>query len=285
MAKKHRTSLIGALMAKLPRNLPLLYPLYFATLLQTVRDNIYHPQLPEGLHGFTIAYASDIHYGPMFSKERAVDLVHKLNAFKANVILLGGDYGEITRESIAFWQDIPPLQAKNSVIAVIGNHDLEGSEQEIEDLIKLMRQKGAVVLRNSAHVLDIHGVKLCFAATDDSREGNPDLKLFDKIPDSDFTIFCPHSPDILPELELNQNGSYPFSLAICGHTHGGQVALLGRTIISSSKYRDRYRTGHIMENKTPILVSNGVGTSDMPVRLGAIAQIHNITLLKSPTCV
>ncbi len=79
--------------------------------------------------------------------------------------------------------------------------------------------------------------------------------------------------------EFDQNGNIRYH-AICGHTHGGQVALFNRGVISSSKHGDRYRTGHIVENQTPILVSNGVGTSTMPVRLGAMPQIHHITLLK-----
>ncbi|HHT15215.1 MAG TPA: hypothetical protein GXZ86_04995 [Clostridiales bacterium] len=278
MAKKYRTSLIGALMAKLPRNCRLLYPLYFSTLLQTVKDSIYHPSLPEGLHGFSIAYASDVHYGPMFSKERALDLANKLNALQADLILLGGDYGETTKTSIKFWHLIPKLKVKKGVIAVLGNHDLWGSEAEIDSLTNLIQEKGAVLLRNSAHALNINGAKLCLVATDDGKEGKPDLTLFNRLPACDFSVFCPHSPDILPEFD--QNGSYPFSLAICGHTHGGQVALFNRSIISSSKYGDRYRTGHMIENQTPILVSNGVGTSTMPVRLGAMPQIHYITLLK-----
>ncbi len=91
-------------------------------------------------------------------------------------------------------------------------------------------------------------------------------------------IYTPHSPDILPSA-LKQ-GHFDFALVLTGHTHGGQVAPFGHTIHSSSRYGDRYRSGWIEEGGKQIFISNGVGTSLLPVRLGAPAQIHRITLRK-----
>ena len=69
-----------------------------------------------------------------------------------------------------------------------------------------------------------------------------------------------------------------FQLALCGHTHGGQVVLFNRALKSPSDYGEKYRTGWKKENGVDIMISNGVGTSFLPVRLGARPQIHLITL-------
>ena len=71
-----------------------------------------------------------------------------------------------------------------------------------------------------------------------------------------------------------------YQLALCGHTHGGQVALLGHSLHSSSDLGDRYRSGWYREAGAEIMVSNGVGTPVLPVRLGAPPQYHLITLRK-----
>lgn len=279
MAKKHRVSSIGKLLSKLPRDIKLLYPLYLASQLYLEESTYVSACLPKEWHGLTIAYASDIHYGPMFDQQRAIDLIQRINVLHADVVLLGGDYGETTQTSIDFFQAIPDIQANLCVLAAIGNHDLAGTAEELHLLKSCMLARDIIPLQNECHMLQRNNSYLRFCATDDTRHGTPDTTILNQpMPENAFTIFFPHSPDILPSLTSSPKPK--FDLAICGHTHGGQFAFFGHSLHSSSKFGDRYRTGWKQENGHDILISNGVGTSLIPMRIGAPPQYHLVTLYR-----
>lgn len=278
--KHHHPSFIGKLLSHIPQNKKWLFPFYQAGQLFFTEETFVSPFLPDEWDGFTIAYCSDIHYGPMLSKKRAVELFEKMNALQADIMLLGGDYGETTQTGIELLNLIPCPSARLGVFAAIGNHDLKGSETEFHALIDAMQQKGITPLQNASFSLRGNKTDLILSSTDDSKFGFPDIDiLYTRRERPSFAVYFPHSPDILPQIWKRNRKA--FDLAICGHTHGGQITLLGRSLHSSSKYGDRYRSGWIKENGHSVFVSNGVGTSLMPVRLGAPPQYHLITLKKA----
>jgi uncharacterized protein len=69
------------------------------------------------------------------------------------------------------------------------------------------------------------------------------------------------------------------TLTIAGHTHGGQVRLplIGSPIVSSA-CGQRYVRGSVVEGGRHLFVSTGIGTSDLPVRLGVPPTIFVLTL-------
>ncbi len=234
--------------------------------------------MPKSLDGFKIAYFSDIHFGPMFSKERVLNLAQKINALNADLVLMGGDYGETTLTAVEFFKILPELKSKYGCFACIGNHDRKGSEEEFATLLHVMKNKGVSALINKQIVFDTGNASISLYASDDMYLGHPDISFFDnaKKYKNTFSIFFPHSPDIMPDVLKRNDKS--FDLALCGHTHGGQIRFFGKALYSSSDYKNRYLFGWKEENNHSIFISNGVGTSIMPVRLGARPQIHLITL-------
>ena len=272
---------LGRVLAKLPSSWPLLYPLYLTAQLDTVKENYVSPLLPAAFDGFTIGYVSDIHFGQLLKEDRVRALVKQVNAWQADILILGGDYGENAEGSLRFWQLRPGFRAKERVVATVGNHDRTEPDSLLPAMTDAMRADGVTPLINDALLIRRQGTALALASADDYFNGNPDL-LTTAAPcrGADFTIFFPHNPDILPETYEMPGGPF-YQLALCGHTHGGQVAVLGHAIKSSSIYGNRYRSGWYREHGVDILVSNGVGTSGLPVRLGARAQIHLITLKRA----
>ena len=273
-----RVSWLGKLMALLPASCILLYPLYLAAQLDTVKETYASPLLPEAFDGLQIAFVSDIHYGSLFKEERVRKLVKQVNALGADIVILGGDYAENSEGAIAFFDLHPGFKAKIAVLGTVGNHDRTLPESNFPKLLKRMAKEKVIPVVNDVWTLEIDDKALAFASTDDFFNGYPDFAgvaaLCGK---ADFTIFFPHNPDSLPETyDIGKRSFY--QLALCGHTHGGQVAIRGHAIKSSSNYGDRFLSGWYRENGADILVSNGVGTSGLPVRLGARAQIHLITL-------
>ena len=257
-----------------------LYPLYLPRQLYLKEYEVAASSVPPALSGLKIAYASDMHYGSYLDESRVIALAEKLNALDADIILLGGDYGDTNEKSLEFWQLIPALHARLAVCAVMGNHDLKEGPAQL--LLKAMRRRGAVPLANSALRLTYNGVHFAVCATDDLYLGYPDFeKTARQAQGQAYVIYAPHSPDALkPAYALSQKPF--FDLAICGHTHGGQVALFGMGLATSSRlgfrYGNRYRTGHIREHGVDVIVSNGVGTTWLPLRWGVEPQYHLITL-------
>ena len=266
----------GRLLARLPAGSPLLYPLYLAAQLDTAEETYASPRWPRALDGLRLAYLSDIHYGSLLGEARVRSLAERVNALEADVILLGGDYGEDTDGAARFFALKPGFRARYFVAAALGNHDRIQPEEHLPPLMDAMRADGVIPLVNGAEYLQKDGCTAAFVTVDDYYNGAPDLRRAAELArGADFTVFFPHSPDILPQTLAD--GPF-YQLALCGHTHGGQVALLGHSLHSSSDLGDRYRSGWYREAGADILVSNGVGTSVLPVRLGARPQIHLLVM-------
>ncbi len=271
---------LGRLLARLPSGCPLLYPLYQAARLDTVKEVFFSPELPQAFDGIKIAFVTDIHYGALLGEDRVRALAQRVNGWEADVVLLGGDYGEDARGAVEFWNLHPGFRAGTLVAAAMGNHDRTEPEDGAEAICAAMEADGVTPVVNGAVRVEKDGAVMAFASTDDFYNGQPDLeKTAAACRGADYTVFFPHNPDILPET-YKLPGQLFYQLALCGHTHGGQVTVFRRAVISPSNYGSRYLSGWYRENGVDILVSNGVGTSALPVRWGARPQVHLITLKK-----
>jgi len=281
--KKRRTYRPGWLaraMALLPTSCALLYPWYLAAQLNVVKQPYVSSRLPEAFAGMKIVFLSDIHYGVLFREDRVRSLVNTVNALEPDLILMGGDYAEDSDGAIEFFALHPGFRAKYAVLAAVGNHDRTEPESNLQKLKQAMVDDGVIPLVNDAWMLEKDGKRLAVAGVDDVYNGFPDMEKVRRLcRGADFTLFIPHTPDVVPQVcTANEK---PFcDLILCGHTHGGQVTLFGHSVHPTAKTKDRYRSGWFHENGADILVSNGVGTSGFPVRLGAPPQMHLLTLEK-----
>lgn len=276
MLKSLAHRILPPIMKHIPTNQKWLYPFYLSAQLAVKEETYTSGKLPAPFSGLTIAYASDIHYGSYLSHERALEITGLITGLEADLIILGGDYGENARTAEAYFDLIPPFSGKAPVLAAIGNHDRMREGADITPLLNKMRAKGVLPLVNDAWIMTREGRSLAICAADDILTGLPDFEpLKQKAKGADFVLFTPHSPDLIPEA---RKAGFAFDLALCGHTHGGQIALFGRSLHSSSRYKDRYRMGWVREEGADIFISCGVGTSILPMRLGARPEIHKITL-------
>src|SRR3546814_5958746 len=66
-------------------------------------------------------------------------------------------------------------------------------------------------------------------------------------------ILLAHEPDIFPLVPRR------VALTLSGHTHGGQVRVLGYSPIVPSDYGNRYAYGHVVEDGRHLVVSGGLG--------------------------
>ena len=280
--KTHAPSALGVWLARLPAP-KALFPLYLARQLYLDQRELPLASLPEALDGLRVAYVSDIHYGCFLSEERVRDLTERVNALNADLLILGGDYGDGPIAYERFWHIVPDLHARYGVCGVMGNHDR--MEARLKMLTAAMRHRGVTPLVNDTLQLKINGAKLAICGPDDWYFGAPNYaRLARQAQGADFVIFAPHSPDALADAYGVSPQPF-FQLALCGHMHGGQVAPFGLTLRTASRrgyrYGARYRTGIIREKGITVVISNGVGTTWMPLRMGAKPQYHLFILRRA----
>ena len=226
-----------------------------------------HPDFPA--EPVTLLYVTDIHAGPYFTDQQSDTLLRVMRKSGCGLILFGGDFGEKPFNGLE-WLSSLPLFPDKEMFMVPGNHDTI-KEGDLAKLQAMTEKKGIRMLRNDA-VRMPGGWTL--AGLDDFRAGKPDPeKLRGKVKDDPFVLLLSHNPDILPDI------TPPFyQLALCGHTHGGQVAIGGKPIFSSSIYRSRFSSGWKEEQGADVLISNGVGVSLLPVRIAVRPQVLLVTL-------
>lgn len=256
------------------------------------------PRWPVGL-SLKLAVVADLHAcKPWMDVERIEGVVAHVNALQPDCVLLLGDYVAGRRMSrysspVAHrdWAGaLGALRAPLGVHAVLGNHDWWE-----DDLVQerrcgptraglALQNAGITLHENTCMRLTKGGKSFWLAGLGDqwafwpkqrkrSYEGVDDLEAT-LAPASDDAplVLMVHEPDIFPHVPDR------VALTVAGHTHGGQVRLLGYAPIVPSKYGARYVYGHIVEEERNLIVSGGLGCSGLPMRFGSPPEIVVIEL-------
>jgi predicted MPP superfamily phosphohydrolase len=221
-----------------------------------------------------IAFASDFHAGPTTHPLIFDRLLEEVIRCEADVLLLGGDYVSSSAEQLSILLTVlaryrPPL----GVFAVLGNHDVWAGATAIRRQLEAV---GIVVLVNDHEDLPPPFGDVSICGIDDPWVGRPNIaEAFEDA--APVRIFLTHSPDALLLL-----GDERFQLALAGHTHGGQVALPNGTAIVSAggPLARTYARGRFeLPNNGPLIVSRGVGCTNLPLRLNADPELILCTLM------
>ncbi len=269
----------------------LLWPFAEPYTLEVDQQTISSDGLPADVGQLRIVYASDFHLRgfPFLTKGRLDSIVSRINALNADLVLLGGDYAERPEDTIAFFRSLGNIHASYGVYAILGEHDrtLSDDEESLRSLRVMLRSKGINLLLNSVETIRIGNASIYLAGLDDVNSGWPDLKrVAAGVHQEDYVIFLCHSPEIIPSAQtaVDQNGRRGwFDLGLFGHTHGGQLALFGPLLHLADGIDAHYLSGWLVENRTPMLISRGIGASVVPMRWMRSPQIHLITVRSTRT--
>jgi uncharacterized protein len=217
---------------------------------------------------FRIAYASDFHAGPTTHPVLLAAACAALREAQPDLLLLGGDFVECEGAAI---DGLAPLlsgvPAPLGRFAVLGNHDWWTAPQRVFDALAA---GGIEVLinRNVRLAPPLDHVWVC--GLDDHTAGKPDAeRTMDGAEGTRIVLM--HSPSGLLDL-----GDWHFDLALCGHTHGGQMALPGGTpvVTSGGSLSRKYSRGRYdLETGGKLIVSVGLGCSLLPLRTFAHSEI------------
>jgi predicted MPP superfamily phosphohydrolase len=259
--------------------------------LITEHVNLGFPNLPTSFHGFRLVQISDLHASYWVGRDYLMQVVREINKLKKDLVVISGDI--ITGSVNNFWKRwMPAIKGDylsmvaevlgnlddGDKLAVLGNHDQwDGKNTELR-LVRELESAGIRVLRNSSKKISRGHSSLYVAGTDDCWISCDLEKALHRVPRNEFKILLCHSPDVREEIKNGTN----IDITLCGHTHGGQVAI---PFISHHflpiKDPYRYQAGLVKEPYGYTYVNRGIGTLVFPFRIGAPPEITCFTLQKN----
>jgi len=222
---------------------------------------------------YSVVQLSDIHIGGLIDKEFISNMVQRVNDLKPDVIVITGDLVDTKLDYAApALNELAKLKAKYDTYFIVGNHEYFHG---VENIIYYVSNLGIKVLENEnvyigeeTQGFNLVGVYDRFGARYGAFEPNIKEALEDK-KDSP-TILLAHQPKYIEEIEDTSQ----IDLALCGHTHGGQIFPFNYLV----KLQQPYVRGLNIHNEhTQVYVNKGTGFWGPPMRLGASSEI---TLLK-----
>ncbi|MEM8577466.1 MAG: metallophosphoesterase [Pseudomonadota bacterium] len=241
----------------------------------------------------TLVLIADLHAGaPQVSLRRVRRIVRQSNSLGADVAVLLGDYAAdhalvwssyTKREIIA---ELAHLRAPLGTFAVLGNHDWWQDPEaartaRLPEAATALEAEGISLLENAAVPLRDGADRFWLAGLADQRplsldpaeDGFDDIDLaMAEVPADCPAILLAHEPDIFPDIPARA------LLTLSGHTHGGQVRIGRWSPVIMAAETERYAYGVYEHGAQRLVVSGGLGCSDVPLRLGMPPEITLVTL-------
>lgn len=212
---------------------------------------------------------SDLHvHGPDMPPARVERIVDQINGLHPDIIVGAGDFvgNHVFGRDYSIADSVAPLgrlKARLGVFAVLGNNDYEAGGSKVAAALNRL---GIDVLVNQAvaigpvalggfdgRVYPWPQLKAARATTYGAMASTPGVKML-----------LSHRPD--------ESATAPgfVSIVLAGHTHCGQIVLpLFGPVWTGSDYGRRYFCGVIREGSRIVVVTAGLGTSHVPLRIGA----------------
>lgn len=222
-------------------------------------------RLPPAFDGFRLLHLSDLHLDMHADMPHAI--AEAARRVECDACVITGDFRARTFGPIEPALDgLDRLRAvlPERVFAVLGNHDSLRMLPGLEAL-------GIRVLMNESALLEQAGARLHVVGVDDPHYYALDNleKATLEVPPQACSILLSHSAEI-----WRQAAHAGFDLMLCGHTHGGQIALPGgMPILCNARAPRRLCKGAWSHAGMQGYTSRGTGVSVLDVRLNCPAEM------------
>lgn len=242
--------------------------------VEVKRVKVAMPRLSKSASGYRIVQLSDVHVGPTIGRGFIDDVVRRVNALEADMVVITGDLVdgsvEELREHVA---PLAGLRAKDGVFFVTGNHEYySGADAWIAHLGTL----GIRVLRNEhvsiggADGFDLAGIDDASAHQFGNGHGADLRRALDGRDASRAVVLLAHQPKAIVHA-----AKLGVDLQLSGHTHGGQLFPFNYLV----RLQQPFVAGLDALGAAQIYVSRGTGYWGPPMRLGAPAEITELELV------
>ena len=233
--------------------------------------------LPEALHGFTIAQITDVHVGPTIKGDFVRRIVERVNALQPDMVAITGDLVDgPVRELARHTAPLADLQSRHGTYVVTGNHEYySGAKAWIAELQRL----GTRVLLNEHVVLEHGEARIAIAGVTDysAHHFHPEhrsdpRRALNGAPADAIKVLLAHQPRTAPHAQ-----AAGADLQISGHTHGGQFWPWNLFV----RLQQPFTAGLHRLGEMWIYISRGTGYWGPPMRFGIPSEITRIRLLRA----
>jgi predicted MPP superfamily phosphohydrolase len=207
-------------------------------------------------------------------------LAKRVTSISPDLIIITGDSIDNKNDIHLLDEFLAMLPLSVPKTAILGNWE-HMCDVHIPDLQAAYLKHNGHLLINQNLSLKLKEKTIIITGIDEYTHGKPDFeKAVKDIEPGDLHIALCHSPgyiDIIRQkLKEKKFQNLSIDYVFSGHTHGGQINLLGFTpyLPYGSK---SYLKGWYREHNPPMYVSKGIGTTILPIRFGAQAEIAIFT--------
>ncbi|MBN1505951.1 MAG: metallophosphoesterase [Sedimentisphaerales bacterium] len=201
---------------------------------------------------FRIVQISDLHCDDKPRNEgRAVQMISEI---KPDVIVATGDYLNRFSAKPRLQGMLRRLDAPLGKFAIKGNFEVGrwSDPALLESTGFRWLERDTVIVSKGDDAIRISGLSL-----DSFQEWRSVLQA---VPGDCFHVFLFHTPDLVEDIR-----GLGVDLYLCGHTHGGQVALpVYGALVTLSKFGKKYESGRYEVEGTMLYVNRGLGMERMP---------------------
>jgi predicted MPP superfamily phosphohydrolase len=243
-----------------------------------VRVDVPVTDLPDALHGFTIAQISDIHVGPTIRGGYLQAIVDRVNRLEADMVAVTGDLVDGSVAELAgHVAPLSALRSRHGTFFVTGNHEYySGAHAWISELRRLdvrVLLNEHVVLRHDGGSVVVAGITDHSAHHFDIGHRSDPKAAVDGAPiGAALRLLLAHQPrSALAAIGLG------FHLQLSGHTHGGQFWPWNLFV----RLQQPFTAGLHRLRDLWIYTSRGTGYWGPPKRFGAPSEITCLRMVQA----
>jgi len=260
--------------------------IYGANRLVVAQRTLHIRNWPRALDGFRIGQITDTHVGDFISPEWVAHAVGILNDAGVHLQVMTGDLLDDLYYLEPSFRALERCRAPLGMLCVLGNH--EKMHHRLPPILAAYRARQAAgkirLLVDESTVLKHNGSPLCVVGVDYPMRINGShliprqkqqqlmqrsaARAFSAVNRMQALLCLSHHPDFFPLAQERR-----VHLTLSGHTHGGQIALLGRPLYTPYKFN----LGHYERSESHLYVSGGTGHW-LPLRYGVPMEVTVITL-------
>lgn len=273
-------------------------------ILESIRENnkfyikeynVSHAKVPASFDNTHLAIIADWH-NACFGKDNS-NFIEKIKSLQPDYILIAGDMIVCRNHTADKVRRTARMLKQISEIAPVyyayGNHEFGVREQlhDTEGLwdiytneLDLKNHTNIHMLDNERIVIDKDTDKICISGLTLDREYFKRfvIKQLDKdmvnnicCEDGAFNILLAHNPDY-----FNTYADAGADLVFSGHNHGGMIRLpiLGGVISPRFHIFPKYDRGFYNKDDSIMILSGGLGTHSVPIRVNNIPEILSVQL-------
>lgn len=264
--------------------------IYENKLLTTTYYTVSSAKLPAGFKKKRIVFLSDLHNNSFGrNNEKLLNAIHDA---KPDVIIIGGDMivGRPDMDHSIALNLIKELGKDYTVFYGKGNHEQKLSSDSVtcdpsyEEYEERLKQSNVRLLSNESEKYDGLIVAGLDISIDFYRKRNRPVmsaayleNTIKKTDGSQFTILLAHDP-----VYFKDYVNWGADLVLAGHVHGGIMRIPGLGGMISPRYTffPHYDYGEFKEENSTMILSRGLGSHTIKLRLNNIPEIVVIDLAR-----